>query len=227
MAVAAGSGTACAERLRLVSLDFATLSTLRDRHSAWRLLASPHAPLVASFLHRVFVAPNVRVMSEAELAEALEDELFALREQVGPDAYPKGALDYLNDWAAPDKGWLRKFYKSGTDEAQFDLTPATEKAIAWLLSLTDRPFVGTESRLLTLFALLEQISAGTEAEEPDPARHDLSRLTPEETAVYDDLRFDRRQPRLRLEQERVGFGWLCDRLACIPLGALVAPPPCS
>lgn len=64
-------------------------------------------------------------------------------------------------------------------------------------------------------------------EEPDPARHDLSRLTPEEAAVYDDLRFDRHQPRLRLEQERVGFGWLRDRLACIPSGALVAPPPCA
>ena len=145
-------------------MDHGTLSTLRDRHPAWRLLASPHAPLVASFLHRVFVAPNVRVMSEADVAEALEDELFALREQIAPDAYPKGAIEYLNDWTAPDRGWLRKFYKPGTDEAQFDLTPATEKAIAWLLSLTERPFVGTESRLLTLFALLEQISAGTEAD---------------------------------------------------------------
>jgi hypothetical protein len=64
-------------------------------------------------------------------------------------------------------------------------------------------------------------------EEPDPARHDLSRLTPEEAAVYDDLRFDRHQPQLRLEQERVGFCWLCDRLACIPSGALLAPPPRS
>ena len=144
------------------TLDHATLTTLRDRHPAWRLLASQNAPLVASFLHRVFVTPNVRVMSEADLAEALEDELFALREQIGPEAYPKGAQDYLNDWAAPDKGWLRKFYKPGTDEAQFDLTPATEKAIAWLRSLTERPFVGTESRLLTLFALLDQITAGTE-----------------------------------------------------------------
>lgn len=147
-----------------MSLDHATLTTLRDRHPAWRLLASPHAPLVASFLHRVFVAPNVRVMSEADLSETLEDELFALREQLGPEAYPKGSLEYLNDWASPDKGWLRKFYKPGTDEAQFDLTPATEKAIAWLMSLTERPFVGTESRLLTLFALLEQISAGTETD---------------------------------------------------------------
>lgn len=145
-------------------MDHTTLATLRDRHPAWRLLASPHAPLVASFLRRVFVVPNVRVMSEADLAEALEDQLFALREQLGPDAYPKSSPDYLNDWAAPDKGWLRKFYKPGTDEAQFDLTPATEKAIAWLHGLTERSFVGTESRLLTLFALLEQISAGTEVD---------------------------------------------------------------
>jgi hypothetical protein len=148
-------------------MDHGTLCTLRDRHPAWRLLASPHAPLVASVLYRVFVAPNVRVMSQADLAEMLEDELFALREHLAAEAYPKGALEYLNDWAAPDKGWLRKFYKPGTDEAQFDLTPAAEKAITWLLSLTERPFVGTESRLLTLFALLEQISAGTEA---DPAK---------------------------------------------------------
>ena len=145
-------------------MDHATLASLRERHPAWRLLASLHAPLVASFLHRVFVAPNVRVMSEADLTEALDDELFALREQLGSEAYPKGASEYLNDWAAPDKGWLRKFYKPGTDEAQFDLTPATEKAVAWLTQLTERPFVGTESRLLTLFALLEQISAGTEAD---------------------------------------------------------------
>jgi flagellar motility protein MotE (MotC chaperone) len=142
----------------------ATLQSLRTRHPAWRLLASPHAPLVVSFLHRAFVAPNKRVMSEADLAEALEDELYALREQADVDDFPKPAGDYLNDWASPDKGWLRKFYKPGTDEAQFDLTPETEKAIAWLQSLTERPFVGTESRLLTLFALLEQITAGTEVD---------------------------------------------------------------
>ncbi len=76
----------------------------------------------------------------------------------------RGALDYLNDWSAPDKGWLRKFYTPDTDEAQFDLTPATEKAILWLLSLTERSFVGTESRLLTLLALLEQMSTGTETD---------------------------------------------------------------
>ncbi|MES2356195.1 MAG: DUF3375 domain-containing protein [Pseudomonadota bacterium] len=145
-----------------MSLDYATLDLLRQSHPAWRLLRSDHAPLVVSFLHRVFIVPNVRIMTQADLTEALDDELFTLRERLGPSAFPKSALDYLNDWAGNDKGWLRKFYSQDSDEPNFDLTPATEKAIAWLGTLIERSFVGTESRLLTLFELLKQISKGSD-----------------------------------------------------------------
>ncbi|MDR2613879.1 MAG: DUF3375 domain-containing protein [Candidatus Accumulibacter sp.] len=151
----------------MTNFDFATLNALRTHHPAWRLLCADSAPLVASFLYRTFVAPNARVVAAADLAEALEDELYALRQASDGNPFPKAALDYLNEWASSDKGWLRKFYRPGTDETQFDLTPAAEKAIAWLVSLTERPFVGTESRLLTLFTLLEQIASGTET---DPER---------------------------------------------------------
>lgn len=61
-----------------MTLDVATLETLRRQHPAWRLLVADWAPLVASFLHRVFVQPNVRSMPQAELAEA-----YPLRIQVG------------------------------------------------------------------------------------------------------------------------------------------------
>lgn len=50
-------------------------------------------------------------------------------------------------------------------------------------------------------------------EESAPTQHDLPLLTPEEAAVYDALRFNHHQPNLRLEQERVGYGWLCAHLA--------------
>ena len=145
-------------------LDFTTLDLLRQNHPAWRLLNSPHAPLVVSFLQRVFIAPNERVIAQADLVETLEDYLFALRERLGTEAFPKAALEYLNDWAGNDKGWLRKFYHQGSDEPYFDLTPATEKAITWLGALTERAFIGTESRLLTLFELLKQISSGSETD---------------------------------------------------------------
>ncbi len=147
-----------------MSLDYATLDALRLHHPAWRLLRSDHAALIVSFLHRVFVLPNVRAMAAADLAEALEDELYALRERAGGSAmlFPKSAMEYLNDWASHEKSWLRKYYLAHSDEPQFDLTPATEKAIAWLGALTARAFVGTESRLLTLFELLKQMSEGSE-----------------------------------------------------------------
>ncbi len=145
-----------------MALDYATLDTLRRHHPAWRLLLADSAPLVASFLARVFVQPNMRVMAQADLVEALEDELYALRERLGEGAFPRRALDYLDDWAGNERAWLRKFYPPGSDEPHYDLTPATEKAIAWLASLSERSFVGTESRLLTVFDLLRQMVEGSE-----------------------------------------------------------------
>ncbi|AOY57485.1 DUF3375 domain-containing protein [Desulfococcus multivorans] len=147
-----------------MNFDYNALDHLRQTHPAWRLLCAKYAPLTASFLHRVFIVPNVRILAEADLVEALEDELFVLREQMGNDAFPGSARSYLTDWADNDKGWLRKFYPPGTDEPHYDLTPASEKALAWLEGLTDRAFVGTESRLLTLFELLRQMSEGTQTD---------------------------------------------------------------
>ena len=164
-----------------MTLDIDTLETLRRQHPAWRLLVADSAPLIASFLHRVFVLPNLRVMAQADLAEALEDTLYALREQRGASAYPKPAVEYLNDWAANDKAWLRKFYPVGSDEPHFDLTPATERAIAWLVGLGERSFVGTESRLLTLFDLLRQMSEGSETQ-PELRVRELQRKRDETDA---------------------------------------------
>jgi hypothetical protein len=53
--------------------------------------------------------------------------------------------------------------------------------------------------------------------EPQPVRRDLPRLTAEEGALYNDLRDNRLRPNLRLEQERIGFGWLQQALAALPL----------
>lgn len=147
-------------------LGFFALDQLRQNHPAWRLLRADNAPLIAAFLHRTFITPNVRMMGQADLAEALEDMLYVLRQQLGETAFPRSANAYLDDWADSGKGWLRKFYRQGSDEPWFDLTPSAERAIGWLGSLTERSFVGAESRLLTLFELLRQMSEGSET---DPA----------------------------------------------------------
>jgi len=143
-----------------MSLDHDTAEGLRRTHPAWRLLAADHGALIVSFLHRTFIAPNVRTLGQAELVSRLEDYLFDLRQRT-ESAYPKRAAEYLDDWAADDKGWLRKYYAADSDEPQYDLTPATEKAVDFVLSLAMRRPVSTESRLLTVFELLRQLTEGT------------------------------------------------------------------
>jgi hypothetical protein len=53
-------------------------------------------------------------------------------------------------------------------------------------------------------------------EEPQPLLRDLPRLTLDEAALYDELRDNRLRPRVRLEQERIGFGWLQQALSALP-----------
>ncbi len=143
-------------------MELQTLETLRTTHPAWRLLRAEHGPLIASFLNRVFLKPNVRQMQESDLVRHLDDELFKLRRELGEDRFPREAKAYLDDWASDKNGWLRKRYAAGSDEAQFDITPATEAALTWLSSLGRRTFIGTESRLRTIFDLLRDLINDTE-----------------------------------------------------------------
>src|ERR1700741_1167174 len=147
--------------------SFDEIAWLRANSPAWRLLRADNAPLVLSFLHQVFVAENVRSIPAAGLASRLDDELYALNERARPaepKRFPKSAKAYLDDWAAPEAGWLRKYYPEGTDEPHVDATPAVEKALQWVGSLKEREFVGTESRLNTIVDLLRQIVFGTETD---------------------------------------------------------------
>ena len=76
-------------------MDFLTLETLRSGHPAWRLLRADLAPLVASFLHRVFLKPNVRQMLESDLVRHLEDDLFRLRRELGENRLARHVAEVL------------------------------------------------------------------------------------------------------------------------------------
>jgi len=145
-------------------VDFDEISLLRKHSPAWKLLRADNAPLILSFFEKVFVEENVRAISAADLASRLDDDLYALNERPDGPAFPKPAKAYLEDWAAPGLGWLRKYYPEGSDEAHFDATPAVEKALTWIKALRPRSFVGTESRLNTIFLLLRQMVFGAETD---------------------------------------------------------------
>jgi hypothetical protein len=168
-------------------MDYDFLSNLRRNHPAWRLLAADGAPFVVAFLHRTFVDPNVRVLSEKALTAKLDDYLYHLRQSVDEQAFPRPARDYLLDWAGDTRGWLRRYYPPDSDEPHFDLTPAAEQAIQWLASLEQRRFVGAESRLKLVFDLLHQIAMGSETD-PDVRITELQRRRAEIDAEMERIR---------------------------------------
>ena len=159
-------------------MQYESIDALRERHAAWRLLRASNSTLILSFLGDFFVEGNRGASAASEVAAALDDHLYALNDAIstpsGEVRFPKDPHAYLEDWAATDSGYLRRFYPPHDDEAHYEVTPAFEKAYAWVTSLKGRQFVGTESRLHTVVDLLRQIVYGTEAD-PDVRLAELRR----------------------------------------------------
>ncbi len=168
-------------------MDHDYLDKLKQTHPTLRLLAADNAPLIISFLFRIFIQPNQRALGQVELTTRLEDYLYHLREIYGEGKYPRTARQYLEDWAGGKTPFLRKYYTESSDEPEFDLTPATEKAVEWLQSLQERKFVGTESRLLTVFELLREIVRRTQRD-PAVRMAELERQKAEIEAEIERLR---------------------------------------
>jgi hypothetical protein len=159
-------------------VEYEAIDALRERHAAWRLLRAGNASLILSFLGDYFVDGNRGACPASELAAALDDHLYALNAAssaaTGEARFPKGPRAYLEDWAATEVGFLRRFYPPGDDEVHYEVTPAFEKAYGWVRSLQARPFVATESRLHTAVELLRQIVRGTDTD-PERRLADLKR----------------------------------------------------
>lgn len=146
-------------------MELDEITVLAQTSPAWRLLRARNAPLVLAFLGQHFVEDNAGARPQAVLAQALDDLLHAVNQRL-PDGegYASAPVAYLDDWSAPEAGWLRRFYPAGDDEVHYDATPALEKAYAWVSALRARPSIGTESRLHTLVDLLRQMVHGAEAD---------------------------------------------------------------
>lgn len=129
------------------------------------MLAASNAPLIASFLYERFVRPNVRSALHHELASQLADHVHLVRQITGKeDGFRERAEEYLDEWASTEHGWLRRYYPPNSDEPCYDMTAAAGKAVEWLTSLEKQEFIGIESRLNTVLALLREIAEKTNAD---------------------------------------------------------------
>lgn len=145
-------------------MDFYAINALRENHAGWSLLRAQNAPLAVSFFIKAFTGPNQRDIGRQLLIDHLDDVLFGLREVFGEDKYPRPAGEYLDEWAAPERAWLRKYYVPGQDEPRYDLTAAAEDVVRWVESLSGRDFVATQSRLTSIFAVLKALVQQSETD---------------------------------------------------------------
>ena len=127
-----------------------------DHHKAVKLLRKDHAPLIIAFLWSAFKAQHRHTFGSYELTTRLSDFLYSVNEQ--EEKFPREPRYYLESWT--QDGFLRQYYEEHNDEATFELTPATERALLWITELDKREFVGAESRLLQVFALLRDLALG-------------------------------------------------------------------
>src|SRR5699024_9499085 len=156
------------------------------RHPAWRLLRARNAPLILAFLGSHFVHDNQGATPAGQLASALDDFMYSLDR----DQTAMSAVDYLDDWSSAEAGWLRRFYPASSDEVHYDATPDFEKAYSWVSGLISRPFIGTESRLQTVVALLREIAHGSETD-PQARLAELERQRDQIDAQIADVKAGR------------------------------------
>ena len=150
------------------SMTYEHLLALRQNHAAWRLLRADYAPLAAAFFYKMFIAPKRRGIEVQELLDALDMFIYDSSRQEG--VFARSPKDYLEMWADSSYGWLRKYEYRG--DWYYDLTAPAQKAVEWLASLQKQDFIGTESRLRTVFNLLHEIAKETDTN----AEHRLAYL---------------------------------------------------
>lgn len=121
-----------------------------------KLLRTPHAPLLLSFLYREFKQSGRVTIPHSTLVETLDEYLETLRLD-HPDRYPGAAALYLRQWCDEEHRFLRRYHEANSDDPVYELTADTERALGWVQELHRSEFVGTESRFLRIFDLLREI----------------------------------------------------------------------
>jgi hypothetical protein len=155
---------------------------LRDLQApSIKLLNSPNAPLVLSFLQQEFKQNLKPSITEEKLLENLELYLERLREH-DPKLYPSKASEYLKQWTDEEHRWLRR-YRGNNDDYLIELTPHSERALGWLQELQRRGFVGTESRFYQVLSILSDLLR--KSSEDIPGR--LQQLENEKAAIEAEI----------------------------------------
>lgn len=139
-------------------LDYREVRYRLENHGTFKLFRKERAAMMLAFFVEAFKKGHRSDIPRSSLMSELSAFCEYLALTVGEEPETKSAAALLDEWA--DDGFLRKYYRADAAEPSYDLTPESEKAIEWLRELSERRFVGAESRLLKVFDLMKDIAYG-------------------------------------------------------------------
>ena len=136
-------------------MTYEYLKTLKKYNQTIKLLNSDNFAMMVGFFYFVFIEKKYITIKHSVIADMLDDYLYDIN-QTYENSYPKSAKEYLDDFVGDKSGYLKK-YHTNEDEAVYELTPYTQKALEFLESLEKREFVGSRSKFNVVFELLEEL----------------------------------------------------------------------
>lgn len=135
------------------------LLNLFEGSAAIKLLRSPLAPYISSFLYDTFRRNGQTVWEHEELAAALSSfcqELHSHDETV----LRESPETYLRQWSRRESRWLERRLTPQARQPQYSLSHEAEQVLQFLDGMTANRlnFVGTESRLCRILDTLSQLA---------------------------------------------------------------------
>lgn len=137
-------------------MQYDILRSHLKQSAAVKLLQSQNGPLILGFLYDQFKQKQQIAIPHTQLVESLEAYIESINESY-PDQYKQTADSYLKQWCDEKSRFLRRYFPANRDDPVYELTADTEQTLIWLDSSQKSEFVGTESRFLRIFDLLNEI----------------------------------------------------------------------
>lgn len=162
------------------------IKNLLKNECAFRLLRSPSAHLVISFLYETFRVKNISSIPSSEIENSFavflqnhKDEERFLEEDFSEETENSDlseigrlkesfdiqirAKKYINAWCSEERGFIRRYYnQEGTPV--IELSPGIERLFTFLDESEPKEFVGTESRFRTILFQLRELNQNINAD---------------------------------------------------------------
>jgi len=149
-----------------------------DQSPAIMLLRSDNAGFIISFFQSVFGGTERFQIGYNELVSSLNQY-----NNVHGNLLARRPNEYIEIWADEKHRFLRKYYIDGNDEPQVELSYEVSSIMSWLHNQGNQDFVGTESRVSSLFQMIDKLASYSDN---DPKAR-VSKLKQERDAIDQEI----------------------------------------